>query len=85
LNLFENMRTAGLPHAAAPLDSRTLPHALPDSRTLLHTAAHPAALPYTAIRFAANCSTLHEFECCILHTACCTPHTVAHRNEHKST
>jgi hypothetical protein len=31
LNIFENMLTAKLPHTAAPLDSRTLPHALPDS------------------------------------------------------
>jgi hypothetical protein len=60
LNLFENMHTtAGLPHTAAPLDSRTLPRALMDSRTLPHTAA----LPDTAVRFAAHCRTLHEFEC----------------------
>jgi hypothetical protein len=58
LNLFENMHTARLPHTAAPLDSRTLP------RT--------AALPDTAVRSAANCSTLHEFEC----------QTAAHRTQH---
>jgi hypothetical protein len=44
LNLFENMHTAELPHAAAPLDSRTLPRALPDSHTLPHTL--PRALPH---------------------------------------
>jgi hypothetical protein len=64
LNLFENMLTAGLPHTAAPLDSRTLPRALLD----------------TAVRSAAHCRTLHEFECRTPHTAYCTPHTLAHRN-----
>jgi hypothetical protein len=33
LNLFENMHIAGQPHTAAPLDSCTLPCALPQSRT----------------------------------------------------
>jgi len=51
LNLFKNIHTAGLPHTAAPLDSRTLPRALPDSRTLLHTLPYcwtqPCALPHT--------------------------------------
>jgi hypothetical protein len=59
-NLFENMLTAGLPHTAAPLDSRTLPRAQPDSHTLsrippyiaARTAGHSCALcrtmPHTA-------------------------------------
>jgi hypothetical protein len=42
LNLLENTHTAGLRHTAAPLDSRTLLCALPDSRTL------PRALPHIA-------------------------------------
>jgi hypothetical protein len=44
LNLFENMPTAKLPHTAAPLDSRTLPRALPDSRILPRTL--PRTLPH---------------------------------------
>jgi hypothetical protein len=75
LNLLENMLTAGLPHAAAPLDSCTLPRAVLDGRTLLHIAARTAALPYTAIRSAANCSTLHEFEWR-------TPHTTHRTQSH---
>ena len=58
LNLFENMHSAGLPHTAAPLDSRTLPRALPDSPTLLPTLPHTAALPDTGVRYAAHCRTL---------------------------
>jgi|AntRauMFilla1563_2_1112583.scaffolds.fasta_scaffold124258_1 hypothetical protein len=73
--LFENMLNAGLPHTAAPLDSRTLPHALPDSRTLpctlLRTLLH---LPDTAVRSAAHGHTLHGFEC----------RTAAHRTPHTS-
>jgi hypothetical protein len=80
LSLFKNMLTAGLPHILAPLGSRTLSHALPDSRTLPRTLPHTAALRHTAVRFAAHCSTLHEFECRTPHTTCCTPHTIIHRN-----
>ena len=78
LNLFENMHTAGLPLTAAPLDSRTLPRALPDSRTLPPTLQHTAALPDTAVHSAAHCRTLHEFECRT--PAHRTPHT-AHRTQ----
>jgi hypothetical protein len=64
LNLFENMLTAGLPHTATPLASRTLPRAQPDNlRLMLRTLLHTATLPDTAVRFATHCRTLHEFEC----------------------
>jgi hypothetical protein len=74
LFFVENMLTAGLSHTAAPLDSRTLPPALPDSRTLPHTLPHTAALPDTAVRSAVHCRELHQFECrtaahSLLHTA----------------
>jgi hypothetical protein len=65
--------TAALPHTLP----YTLPRALPDSRTL------PQALPHTAARTAGHCCTaalLHELKCRTLHTAHCTPHTVAYRN-----
>jgi hypothetical protein len=58
---------------------RTLPRAQPNSRTLPHTAARTAALPDTAMHFAANCSTLHTFECCTRHTAYRIPHTAHSR------
>jgi hypothetical protein len=51
------MLTPGLPHTAAPLDSHTLLHALPDSRTLLPTLPHTAALPDTAVRTTAHTAT----------------------------
>jgi hypothetical protein len=80
LNLFENMLTAGLPHTAALLDSRTLPRAQADSRTLPRTLPHTVTLLDTAVRFAAHCRTLHDFGCRtaahnILHTThSCTPY-----------
>jgi hypothetical protein len=83
LNLFENMHTDGLPHTVALMDSRTLPRSLLISRTLPHTLPHTAALPESAVRSAAHCCTLHEFECRTPHTAHRTPHTVAFRNERK--
>jgi hypothetical protein len=77
LNLFENMLTAGLPHTAAPLESRTLLRTLSDSRiplctlprTLLHCRTQPCALPQTAAHYmnsnARQPHTAHR----ILHTA----------------
>ena len=56
LNLVENMHTAGLPHTAAPLDSRTLPRALAAGQP--HTAAHTAAHCRTAGQSCALCRTL---------------------------
>jgi hypothetical protein len=59
-SLFENILTSGLPHAAAPLDSRTLPRALPHCRTL------PRALPHIAV-----CTAGHSCALCraLPHTA----------------
>ena len=85
LNLFENMLTAGLPHTAAPLDSRTLPRALPDSRTLPHTLPDSRtqlrALPHTL----PHCRTLYKLKCYTPYSAHSrTLHTVAsHRNQHE--
>jgi hypothetical protein len=71
LNLFGNMLTAGLPHIAAPLDSRKLPCALFDSRTLPRALPHTATLPdiavllpYTAAHYM-NSNATHR----TLHTA----------------
>jgi hypothetical protein len=80
LNLFENVLTAGLPHTAAQLGSRTLPRALPDSRTLprtlpctlLHCRTQLCALPHTA----AHCVHSNAGQ---PHTAHCTLHTAHSR------
>jgi hypothetical protein len=66
LNLFENMLTAGLPHTAAPLDSRTLPRALLDSRIPPRTLPRTLLHCYIMLR---TPRTLHALKCRTPHTA----------------
>jgi hypothetical protein len=82
LNLFETMHTAALPHTAAHCRTARQPHTAARTVRQSHTAArHTAVLPDTAVRSAAHCRTLHEFECRTPQPAYYTPHTtVAHRN-----
>jgi hypothetical protein len=71
------MLTAGLPHTATLLDSRTLLRTLPDRRTLprtlprtlLHCRTQPCALPHTATHCCALPRALHEIKCRTPHTA----------------
>jgi hypothetical protein len=80
LKLFENMLTSGLPHAAALLDSRTLPCALPDSRIL------PRTLPHTLLHYRTQKCTLPQTEahCMNLNVAHHTPHTTRCTRPHSA-
>ena len=89
LNLFENMLAAGLPHTAAPLESRTLPRALPDIsrtppctllrtllRTLLHSQTQQCALPLP--QTAAHCMNSNARQPHTAHRTLHTAHTQSH-------